>query len=75
MESEDHGWVIIPQCELDKNDYDPGFMFCEDCHEFHFITYRKCLEEDDREITRTILGFYFCKDVENLWSINGKRID
>lgn len=63
--------------ELEKNEPDPGIMYCEDCRQWHIIYYRKCIEEEAEGFVRYILGFYECEkqDREFLWSINGKRVD
>lgn len=67
----------ISDAELEKNEPDNGMMFCEDCRNWHFIYYRKCIEEEENGFLRHILGFYECEkfDREHLWSINGKRVD
>lgn len=76
MEGKDEPeWFSISQAELEKNDVDPGIMFCEDCHQWHLISYRMCFEEKKEEVTRDIFGFFECKGNDFLWSINGKRVD
>ena len=70
----DYGFNITAK-ELEQNEVDNGIMFCEDCHQWHFINYRKCFEEETNGFIRYILGFYECGDKEHLWSIDGKRVD
>lgn len=68
-------WFTISQADLEKNEVDPGFMFCEDCHQWHLISYRMCFEEKEEQVTRDIFGFFECGEKDFLWSINGKRVD
>lgn len=62
--------------ELDRNAWDPGYMFCEDCHCEHKIYY---MNGDTTKLDGTngkiFLGYYTCKDEDHIWSINGKRVD
>lgn len=67
----------ITKKELEENDVDNGYMFCEDCHRMHFIEYREleALNEESGVTRWCSLGAYRCKDQVHLWSIDGKRID
>lgn len=61
---------------LEENDDDSGIMFCEDCRCEHNIYYmRGTVNELDGESREIVLGYYVCKFGDNIWSINGKRVD
>lgn len=62
--------------EIKRNSWDPGYMFCEECHQEHRIYY---MQGDTTKLDGTTgkiyLGYYSCKDEDHIWSINGKRVD
>ncbi len=74
-EKENEKWFKVSSRDLEENDEDRGFMFCEDCRHWHAISYSQAFDDDYEKVNYIVIGYYQCGEDFHLWSIDGKRVD